>query len=193
MEVACPCAVSLFKGTQEQGDPRLQIRDAIEEGPVEDQGDALLRRSAGAAGGCHCGGGRLGALLVDRKLRGVDHLGEVIALLVVPQTGEVGLAREKGVLQPQDGQNVLQISLPFCLKLGQAQVEEQGVLPPGQQGGELIPLQAGQPAVQISLREKGKEAQPSVVVGQYHAPGDRGGWKSPCSENPWTSHCRPHR
>ena len=69
-----------FKGSQKQGDAVLPVKDAVQEGAVQQQLDALLRWGS-AAGGCdQCGGGRLSALLVHLELGGVEDLAQVIAV-----------------------------------------------------------------------------------------------------------------
>lgn len=63
----------------------MQIHNAVEEGAVKHQGDALLWRGAGSGGSHHRSSRRLGPLLVHFDFGRVDDLGEVVALRIVPQ------------------------------------------------------------------------------------------------------------
>ena len=98
----------------------------------------------------------------------MDHLGEIVAVGVVPHEGEIGLPKGKGQVQAQGGQNVLKLAVPLRLKLRQGQGEKFRVRPALQNLSEGIPVQAVQPDFKFSalLRHQGEESQPSVVVGE---------------------------
>ena len=98
----------------------------------------------------------------------MDHLGEIVAVGVVPHEGEIGLPKGKGQVQAQGGQNVLKLAVPLRLKLRQGQGEKFRVRPALQNLSEGIPVQAVQPDFKFSafLRHQGEEGQPSVVVGE---------------------------